>query len=63
MSKEIQIEKATPKQFILGIKGYIEILERENIELKELINKNDYTIKQLKLILETATKTLEVQDE
>lgn len=40
----------------------LEILERENIELKELINKNDYTIKQLKLILETAIKTLEVKE-
>ena len=47
----ITIEKATPEQFISGVKGYMEILECENEELKEIVNKNEYTIKQLKLIL------------
>ena len=47
----ITIEKATPEQFISGVKGYMEILECENEELKERIKKNEYTIKQLKLIL------------
>lgn len=45
------IEKATPEQFISGIKAYIEILECENEELKTRIKGNEYTIKQLKLIL------------
>ena len=47
----ITIEKATPEQFISGVKGYMEILECENEELKERIKENEYTIKQLKLIL------------
>lgn len=47
----ITIEKATPEQFILGVKGYMEILECENEELKERIQENEYKIKQLKLIL------------
>lgn len=47
----ITIEKATPEQFISGVKSYIEILECENEELKGKIKRNEYTIKQLKLIL------------
>ena len=47
----ITIEKVTPEQFISGVKGYMKILECENEELKERIKENEYTIKQLKLIL------------
>ncbi len=47
----ITIEKATPEQFISGVKGYMEILECGNEELKKRINVNEYTIKQLKIIL------------
>lgn len=48
------IEKATPEQFISGVKAYIEILECENEELKARIKENEYTIKQLKLILSSS---------
>lgn len=47
----ITIEKATPEQFISGVKAYIALLENENIELKERLKENEYTIEQLKLIL------------
>lgn len=47
----ITIKKATPEQFILGVKGYIERLENENERLKRIVRENEYTIKQLKRIL------------
>lgn len=47
----ITIEKVTPEQFILGVKGYIEILECENEKLIKIVKENEYTINQLKRIL------------
>lgn len=47
----LTIEKATPEQFISGVKGYIERLENENERLKRIVRENEYTIKQLKHIL------------
>ena len=47
----ITIEKVTPEQFISGIKGYIERLENENGRLKKIVKENEYTINQLKRIL------------
>ena len=58
----ITIEKATPEQFISGVKCYMEILECENEELKKRIKENEYTIKQLKLILSSSTLE-EMKDE
>ena len=48
---DITIEKATPEQFISGVKGYIERLEYENEKLKKIVRENEYTIQQLKRIL------------
>lgn len=58
----ITIEKTTPEQFISGVKGYMEILECENEELKKRIKENEYTIKQLKLIL-SSSMLEEMKDE
>lgn len=41
----LTIEKATPEQFISGVKGYIERLENENERLKRIVRENEYTIK------------------
>lgn len=50
----ITIEKATPEQFISGVKVYLEKLESVNEELKTRLKENEYTIKQLNLILNSS---------